>query len=66
MPHGSTGRNIAMLVRQRSHMRATFEDIIAALGDEFREDELQKAVDQLVALRVLDDIPVTEYDETHY
>jgi hypothetical protein len=55
-----------MLVRQRSHMRATFEDIIAALGDEFREDELQKAVDQLVALRVLDDIPVTEYDETHY
>jgi hypothetical protein len=47
-------------------MRATFEDIIAALGDEFSEDELQKAVDQLVALRDLDDITVTEYDETRY
>jgi hypothetical protein len=46
-------------------MRATFEDIIAALGDEFSEDELQKALDQLVALRV-DDVPVTEYDETLY
>jgi hypothetical protein len=29
-------------------------------------DELQKAVDQLVLLRVQDDVPVTEYDETRY
>lgn len=47
-------------------MRATFEDIIAALGDEFSEDELQKAVDQLVLLRVRDDVLVTEYDERRY